>query len=121
MPSPRRYSPPRRVVVAVVVVGIAGLTLAHFTASVHDQGVHAILFKATLVPLVLAGLWFGIRGAALPGVVTVEVTVGQHRSAPRKGAAYRVIVEDVDIMLRLPRASFPPNELSNRRTVERDK
>ncbi len=36
-----------------------------------------------------------VQGAELPGVVTVEVTVGQHRSAPRKGAAYRVTVEDV--------------------------
>ncbi|WP_371223975.1 ATP-dependent DNA helicase RecG [Roseovarius sp. 2305UL8-3] len=36
-----------------------------------------------------------VQGADLPGVVTVEVTVGQHRAAPRKGAAYRVIVEDV--------------------------
>ena len=35
-----------------------------------------------------------VQGAELPGVVTVEVTVGQHRAAPRKGAAYRVTVED---------------------------
>jgi len=56
--------------VAAVVVGIAGLTLAHFTTSVHDQGTHAILFKATLVPLVAAGLWFGLRGAALASVLT---------------------------------------------------
>ena len=58
---------------AVVSGGIAGLTLAHFTTSVHAQGVHAILFKATLVPLVLAGLWFGIRGAALASVLTTAL------------------------------------------------
>ncbi len=57
----------------VVGGGIAGLTLAHFTTSVHAQGVHAILFKATLVPLVLAGLWFGIRGAALASVLTTAL------------------------------------------------
>jgi len=54
----------------IVGGGIAGLTLAHFTTSVHAQGIHAILFKATLVPLVLAGLWFGIRGAALASLLT---------------------------------------------------
>ncbi|WP_412505031.1 ATP-dependent DNA helicase RecG [Roseovarius sp. SYSU LYC5161] len=35
-----------------------------------------------------------VRGADLPGVVTVEVTVGQHRPPARKGGAYRVQVED---------------------------
>jgi len=31
-----------------------------------------------------------VQGADLPGVVTVEVTVGQHRAPARKGAAYRI-------------------------------
>lgn len=35
-----------------------------------------------------------VQGADLPGVVTVEVTVGQHRAAARKGGPYRVVVED---------------------------
>ena len=35
-----------------------------------------------------------VLGADLPGVVTVEVTVGTHRAPTRKGAAYRVTVED---------------------------
>ncbi len=35
-----------------------------------------------------------VQGADLPGVVTVEVTVGQHRSPTRRGGAYRVVVED---------------------------
>ncbi|QGX98169.1 ATP-dependent DNA helicase RecG [Roseovarius faecimaris] len=35
-----------------------------------------------------------VQGAELPGVVTVEVTVGQHRAPSRKGGAYRVNVED---------------------------
>lgn len=35
-----------------------------------------------------------VQGADLPGVVTVEVTVGQHRAPHRRGAAYRVQVED---------------------------
>lgn len=35
-----------------------------------------------------------VQGAELPGVVTVEVTVGQHRAPSRRGGAYRVTVED---------------------------
>ena len=35
-----------------------------------------------------------VRGADLPCVVTVEVTVGQHRAPARRGGAYRVTVED---------------------------
>lgn len=35
-----------------------------------------------------------VQGAEMPGVVTVEVTVGQHRPPARKGGPYRVVVED---------------------------
>ena len=35
-----------------------------------------------------------VQGAELPGVVTVEVTVGQHRHPTKRGGAYRVNVED---------------------------
>ena len=35
-----------------------------------------------------------IRGADLPGVVTVEVTIGAHRPPRGKGGAYRIHVED---------------------------
>ena len=35
-----------------------------------------------------------VLGADLPGVVTVEVTVGQHWAPARRGGAYRVTVED---------------------------
>ncbi len=35
-----------------------------------------------------------VQGADIPGVVTVEVTVGQHRAPARRGGAYRVVVED---------------------------
>ncbi|HEY9039194.1 MAG TPA: ATP-dependent DNA helicase RecG [Roseovarius sp.] len=37
-----------------------------------------------------------VLGADLPGVVTVEVTVGQHRAPARRGGAYRVTVEDAE-------------------------
>jgi ATP-dependent DNA helicase RecG len=35
-----------------------------------------------------------VQGAEMPGIVTVEVTVGQHRPPARKGGPYRVVVED---------------------------
>jgi ATP-dependent DNA helicase RecG len=35
-----------------------------------------------------------VQGAELPGVVTVEVTVGQHRAPAKRGGAYRINVED---------------------------
>ncbi|PVA11651.1 ATP-dependent DNA helicase RecG [Pelagivirga sediminicola] len=35
-----------------------------------------------------------VQGADLPGVVTVEVTVSQHRPPARRGGAYRVTAED---------------------------
>jgi len=35
-----------------------------------------------------------VQGAELPGVVTVEVVVGQHRAPNRRGGAYRITVED---------------------------
>jgi ATP-dependent DNA helicase RecG len=35
-----------------------------------------------------------IKGAEIPGIVTVEVSVTAHRPAARRGGAYRVLVED---------------------------
>ncbi|MFW8592974.1 ATP-dependent DNA helicase RecG [Cribrihabitans neustonicus] len=37
-----------------------------------------------------------IRGAELPGVLTVEVTIGRHRPARSRGGAYRIQVEDAE-------------------------
>ncbi|UYV39286.1 ATP-dependent DNA helicase RecG [Rhodobacteraceae bacterium D3-12] len=42
-----------------------------------------------------------VQGADVPGVVTVEVTVGQHRHATRRGGAYRVVVEDAQTSFQL--------------------
>lgn len=42
-----------------------------------------------------------VQGANLPGVVTVEVTVGPHRPASRKGGPYRVHVEDAQTSFQL--------------------
>ncbi|MFD1342351.1 ATP-dependent DNA helicase RecG [Litorisediminicola beolgyonensis] len=37
-----------------------------------------------------------IRGADLPNVLTVEVTIGQHRAPRTRGGAYRIVVEDAE-------------------------
>ncbi len=42
-----------------------------------------------------------VLDADLPGVVTVEVTVGQHRHATRRGGAYRITVEDAKTTFQL--------------------
>ena len=42
-----------------------------------------------------------VQGADLPGVVTVEVTVGQHRHPTRRGGPYRVVVEDAQVSFQL--------------------
>jgi len=46
---------------AVVALVLAGLTSLHFATDAHAIGVHDLLFKATFVPLMLAGLWFRPR------------------------------------------------------------
>jgi len=50
---------------ALVTVGIGVLAAAHFLADAHSEALHAFLFKATFLPLVLTGLWFGLRGAVV--------------------------------------------------------
>lgn len=42
-----------------------------------------------------------VRGAVLPDVVTVEITVGQHRPPRSRGGAYRVQVEDAETAFQL--------------------
>lgn len=42
-----------------------------------------------------------VQGAPLPGVVTVEVTVGRHMPPSRKGGPYRVHVEDAQVAFQL--------------------
>nr|MDA3858922.1 ATP-dependent DNA helicase RecG [Roseovarius sp.] len=42
-----------------------------------------------------------VQGADLPGVVTVDVVIGQHRAPSRRGGAYRVSVEDAQTTFQL--------------------
>ena len=43
---------------ALVALGLGVLSALHFATDTHAVGVHDLLFKATFVPLILAGLWF---------------------------------------------------------------
>ncbi len=42
-----------------------------------------------------------VKDAVLPGVVTVEVEVGQHRPPRSKGGAYRIVVQDAETAFQL--------------------
>ncbi|MDF1801448.1 ATP-dependent DNA helicase RecG [Thalassovita sp.] len=42
-----------------------------------------------------------VRGAVLPDVITVEVTIGAHKAPHSKGGAYRVTVEDTETSFQL--------------------
>jgi signal transduction histidine kinase len=46
----------------VVAAILAPICIAHVVTDPMQHDVHAFLFKATYVPLILAGLWFGVRG-----------------------------------------------------------
>jgi ATP-dependent DNA helicase RecG len=42
-----------------------------------------------------------VRGAVLPEVITVEITVGAHRAPRNRGGAYRIEVEDAETVFQL--------------------
>jgi two-component system, NtrC family, sensor histidine kinase HydH len=58
---------------ATVAVMILVLTSFHFATDAHAISVHDLLFKATFVPLILAGLWFPLRGALAWSALTSAV------------------------------------------------
>lgn len=55
----------RRWQAAALVALFMGMGLAHLLVSPHAHQVHDSLFKATYVQIILAGLWFGLRGGLL--------------------------------------------------------
>lgn len=55
----------RRRHVTIVAASLVALTIAHFASPPHLHDLHGLLFKATFVPLILAGVWFHVRGAAI--------------------------------------------------------
>jgi len=58
---------------AIVGAMILVLTSFHFATDAHAVGVHDLLFKATFVPLILAGLWFRPRTALTWSALTSAV------------------------------------------------
>ena len=58
------------VIVAAMLVTLSSL---HFATDVHAVSLHDLLFKATFVPLILAGLWFEPRTAMTWSVLTSAV------------------------------------------------
>ena len=48
---------------AAIGLALLGLTVAHFVTPAERHAIHEVLFKATYLPVILAGLWFGMRGA----------------------------------------------------------
>ena len=58
--------------VAIAVI-LAALTSFHFATDAHAVGIHDLLFKATFIPLILAGLWFNPRVAVLWSALTSAV------------------------------------------------
>ncbi len=58
---------------AIIAIMIATLTAFHFATDVHAVAVHDLLFKATFVPLILAGLWFPPRPALTWSALTSVV------------------------------------------------
>jgi signal transduction histidine kinase len=63
----------RNIKLATLALLLAGLSVAHFLSPAHSMRVHDFLFKATYLPIVLAGLWFGWRGGLYTGIVTSAV------------------------------------------------
>lgn len=103
----------RRAKLILVGSSLALLTLAHFTTPAHLTSVHDFLFKATYLPLILAGLWLGLQGAALFSGLTAGLYLvhifGQLAAA---GSPTWPILADVSLFTIM---SFTAGALSDRR------
>ncbi|MEW5701339.1 MAG: ATP-binding protein [Candidatus Zixiibacteriota bacterium] len=49
---------------------LIGLSIAHFVSPAEAIWLHDFWFKVTYIPIVLSGLWFGVRGGLTVGVIT---------------------------------------------------
>ena len=56
--------------VAVIAALLVALSVAHFLSSPHVSWIHDLLFKATYLPIVLAALWFGLKGGLATAFIT---------------------------------------------------
>lgn len=52
--------------IAIIVVMVTVITVLHYVTNIHDARMHDIYRRLYYLPIVLSGLWFGLRG----GLVT---------------------------------------------------
>jgi two-component system, NtrC family, sensor histidine kinase HydH len=65
--------PSTRVILLVIMLLL--LSAAHFVTPHNLTWVHDFLFKVTYLPIVLAGLWFGLRGGIFSSLATSAIYV----------------------------------------------
>lgn len=58
----------KNIVIAVLVLGISA---AHYTTAVTDLRPHVVLRELYYLPVILSGLWFGLRGGMIASGVVV--------------------------------------------------
>lgn len=51
--------------IAIIVIMVAVITVLHYVTNIHDARLHDIYRRLYYLPIVLSGLWFGLRGGLL--------------------------------------------------------
>lgn len=86
-----------RVLLIIFLVSVC--TASHFLVPHHQAELHAFLFKVTYVPIILAALWFGVRGGLLTSVlitilywIHLEYQLGGHLLTTNLGWTLDVVL-----------------------------
>ncbi len=59
--------------IALLLAGILLVSLLHFITSTSVHGWHVFFRKLYFIPIVMAAIWFGLRGALLTAVATISI------------------------------------------------
>jgi len=59
--------------IALLLAGILLVSLLHFTTSTSVHGWHVFFRKLYFLPIVMAAIWFGLRGALLTAAATIAI------------------------------------------------
>lgn len=51
--------------IAIIVVMVTVITVLHYVTNIHDARMHDIYRRLYYLPIVLSGLWFGLRGGLI--------------------------------------------------------
>lgn len=62
-----------RLKLVLLVLMLAGISALHYGTAPGDDALHLLYREAYLVPLVLAGFWFGLRGGVTAGLATTAL------------------------------------------------